>query len=350
MIEQLKHREILVPDCPTGNVPVVMTSSASYLPYTCVALHSLLRHANPARFYDILLLHQQDYPPAGLDMLSRIVAAGGNCRVRLVDVRGQLPEGAVAAGHVSVETYARLLLPRLLPAYDHVVYLDGDLVVCRDVAELLDTPCPPDAMLSGVPDLDVIGQYHEPKRSMRYYLDKKLGLPAPDRYLQAGVLVFHLNAIRAALGENALLRAGTGCRLRYFDQDVLNCLCNEHVHLLDLRWNVVSDCDGYRVSHIISHAPAPLYVAYCRSRQQPWIVHYSGRQKPWNDPRADMGDYFARAVADADLGELLAPPNVPVPSAPLYKRVAAWLLPPQSQRRELCKTLYFHYQYRSVDR
>jgi lipopolysaccharide biosynthesis glycosyltransferase len=43
------------------------------------------------------------------------------------------------SGHLSAVTFARLLLPELLPAEtETVVYLDSDLIVCDDLSELCD--------------------------------------------------------------------------------------------------------------------------------------------------------------------------------------------------------------------
>lgn len=39
-------------------------------------------------------------------------------------------------GHFSIETYFRLVLPELLPGYQKILYLDSDMVVQGDVAEL----------------------------------------------------------------------------------------------------------------------------------------------------------------------------------------------------------------------
>lgn len=347
MIKKLKEGQLPTPAREKGNVPIVMACSESYLPYTCVAIFSLLEHGDSKRFYDILLLYQQNYSAAGLVYLERVTAQWDNCNLRLIDVQQWLSHNPHVEGHISRETYARLLLPDLMQHYTEVIYLDGDLVVCHDVADLL-TPAPPGTLLSGVVDLDVVGQYHGPEWSMRYYLDKKLGLKKPDTYLQAGVLVFHIPALRAALGSEMLTYIKKGYRLRYFDQDILNSLCNGYVNLLDLRWNVVSDCDSYRVAKIISNVPELLHYEYLQSREEPWIVHFSGHQKPWNDLDADLGKFFWNAAERAGILDLIPQRKIAIKTESLPKRFFARVLPKQSRRRELCKIIWFSFKYRRI--
>ena len=126
-------------------------------------------------------------------------------------------------------------------------------------AALMDTEFPAEAWLAGVQDVDVLGQYYGPGRAGRYYLDRVLGLEQPDRYIQAGVLVMKPERMHRMYPDFQLLKMAGRSRLRYADQDILNCLCNTTVALLDMRWNVVNDCGGYRISRFISRAPAGVF-------------------------------------------------------------------------------------------
>ncbi len=349
MIEHLTQSAVPLPTREQNNVPVVMISSKAYLPYTCVALSSLLRCGMEERFYDIFLLHSQEFSDIDEEYLKKITDCRGNCRLRLIRLHEMVDLPSYAEGHISVETYARLLIPSLMCKFQDVIYLDSDLIVCRDVADLLKEEASPETALSGVIDLDVIGQYHGPELSMRYYLDKKLKLQYPDRYLQGGVLVFHIAAFRDCFGDSLLPYLGRNCRLRYFDQDILNCLCNDKVHLLDLRWNVVSDCDEYRISHIITHAPSELYQAYLKSREAPWIVHYSGYRKPWEYYGEDLSDYFYAAARTAGLETLIPMEQIKRNGGRFRKQFGETLLPRQSLRREWVKRIYFAWKYHGIN-
>ena len=322
-----------------------MASSEEFIPFTCVTLYSLLECASPNFFYDLHLLHKKEYSPDTISLLEQTIAKFNNCRLRLISVEAESNSFCYVNGHISSETYIRLLIPKIMRNYTDVIYLDSDLIICHDVADLIAHPASEDILLSGVVDLDVIGQYYGPELSMRYYLNSKLELKYPNHYLQAGVLVFHIPTLRAEIGEEGLIHAASKCCLRYFDQDILNYMCNQKVQLLDLRWNVVNDCDGYRIANIIAHTPKHLYAAYLNSRNSPWIVHFSGYRKPWNTAEIDMGSYFWTATERAGLSGMIAKIDNSQVGDSFKKRILNKLLPYQSIPRELAKTIFFGVRY-----
>lgn len=325
-------------------ISIVMTASEEYLPYTAVAISSILRHGAAAYYYDLILLHQEGFSQQGMNLLQQVTNQWDNCTLRLLYVDRKMGTYYVS-GHITTETYVRLMLPELLPNYDKVIYLDSDLVVLKDISELWFLPVNKDIMLAGVVDLDVIGQYYGAEFSMRYYIDHILKLSHPENYIQAGVLCFFLNAIRTQLSAELLVLVAKRSKLRYFDQDVLNSLCHKKIALLDCRWNVVSDCDNYRVSHIISQVPKALFRAYMQSRQDPWIVHYSGYRKPWEFPQEDLAVYFEKEVQFAHLEPYIYQKQRNEEKSLRCKRWLNYFVPKQSIRRELIKYVYFHIQY-----
>lgn len=325
-------------------ISVVMAASEEYLPYAAVTIHSMLRHGSTTYHYDLILLHQHPFSPQGMAILWQVVKEWDNCTLRLLQVSNM--ETCYVSGHVSTETYVRLMLPELLPNYDKVLYLDSDLVVLKDISNLWSQPVDDGVILAGVQDFDVIGQYYGTEFSMRYYIDHTLKLTCPEHYIQAGVLCFFLNTMRSQLDSGILIRTAAGSKLRYFDQDILNAICHKKIALLDCRWNVVSDCDHYRVSHIIAQAPNNLFHSYMQSRQDPWIIHYSGYRKPWDFPQEDLATYFTEEVHLAHLEQYVYGQQGKNQKSFWGKKWLNYLLPRQSIRREFIKSIYFCIQYR----
>ena len=285
-VKLLNSYEPIAPICERNNIPIVMASSNSYVGYTTVALFSLLSNASYNFFYDILLLSAENYSKENYYLLNEITRKFQNCSIRLINLSNRIPNKMYIDGHISIETYARLLVPQMLKNYNDVVYLDGDLIINCDVSQLFDTPYPVDAMVSGVPDLDVIGQY--------------------------------------------------------YGQDVINAICNKTVHILDYKWNVVNDYNGIRVKNIISNAPTAMLDQYLKSRKSPGIIHYSGSQKPWNSEQLDMGEYYKKTLSSMR-ESLLHVPYYKVTNKKQSK--LNHILPCQSFQRELVKTIYFAAKY-----
>lgn len=335
------------PACDENNIPIVMSSSEQYLPYTCTTLYSLLKNGSTENFYDIFLINS-GYSEHGIFLLEHTVKSWNNVSIRLVNSR--LASGCFSEGHISADTYSRLLIPKFMQNYTDVIYLDSDTIVCTDIAKILDESSNAGAyMLSGVPDLDIIGQYCGADYSIRYYLKHKLGLCSPAGYLQAGVLVFHVPKILSVYTADCFLEYGKRSKLRFFDQDILNALCNGYTQQLDFRWNVVTDCDGFRVSRIIKKAPNGIYMRYLRSREQPWIIHYSGHQKPWNAGQGtDFDDLFWEMASDAKIIPYIQRENAEQNKKTMIRNAVEMILPKWTKRRMLFKTIYMAIKYKKI--
>lgn len=200
-----------------------------------------------------------------------------------------LDHGMTTRGHVSAATLARLRLPGLLEA--PTLYLDGDTMVCRDVGEMFDAPRE-GKPLAAVRDAGILrsrlygarGGWVPPK-ARRHLRDLgRLGdMVDAARYFNAGVALFDLPRIRALgldvpmgdiAGAVALREAHD---LRFNDQNWLNHVFRGQVALLDPAWNALWG------NVVTARAPFPpeMRAAFAASRDNPGIVHFTGRLRPW---------------------------------------------------------------------
>ena len=137
----------------------------------------------------------------------------------------------------------RLQLHEMLPDVDRVVYLDGDIVVERDILDLFNQDLGSRLAIAT----------HDPERrwSMHkrgYYL-KRLGI-VESRYFNSGVMILNLDALRlraAAMGDNPfwiftreLHRRHPNLSYFLYDQDILNAYLSpdeEALGLIDCSFN-----------------------------------------------------------------------------------------------------------------
>lgn len=273
----------LSPACKENNVPIACSSNEYFLPYTAVMLRSILAHALPEKHYDILLLHSELSQDACSGLL-RLTEAFPNCTLRFYDVSalcGQISfftEGG--NGMLTRESYYRLLLGDILSeAYDRVLYLDGDMVACADVSDLLDVELD-GYYLAAVPDPGGIGLVRSrTDAALRAYWEQVLQMKDLEAYFNAGVLVLNLRTLRRDYPAERLLHIATERSWQYHDQDVLNYVCREGgAKLLESAWNVLTDCGAHR------HSPTGIWESYLRAARTPRIVHYAGKRKPWIGP------------------------------------------------------------------
>ena len=331
-------------------IPVVLAADDAYVPMLATAVRSMLLNASGKRRYDVIVL-ERDIAPEHKSLLCEMVAQTPGASIRFCDA-GHVVDGyelKTNNAHISVETYYRFLIQDVLPFYDKVLYLDSDLVVQGDVAELFDTELG-DTLLAAVRDVDFAGNlgYRDGKR--KQYAHEVLGMRKPFDYFQAGVLLLNTAAMRELHSTDEWLTLAGDERLIYNDQDLLNRECQGRVTYLDPSWNVMTNFAG-RVERVFAYAPASLFKTYLASRSHPRIVHYAGVEKPWAAIGCDFFELFWQYARETPfyeqlLARLAGAPVVARTSQPRaigednpLRKVVDPILPIGSRRREIARSI-----------
>jgi lipopolysaccharide biosynthesis glycosyltransferase len=181
------------------------------------------------------------------------------------------------SGHITVETYFRLLIPELFCEYEKVIYLDGDIIACVDIGELYKINFG-DKLLAASRDMLGICRYY------MYYDAKKLTgtdvitLQNIDNYFNAGLLIINILQFRHTFTLKNLFDFALSQKWRCHDQDVLNVLCKERVFFLPLAYNF------NQYDHAAIYLPDNLKNEYLETIKNPKIIHFFGpSKKPWNN-------------------------------------------------------------------
>ena len=302
---QTDPEQEILPAFKEHNHAIAFSSNDFYVPYLATTLVSILQYASANNNYDLLVLHQ-DISLSNQERLKRIFANQDNFSLRFINISAYANRFShlFLRGHFTVETWFRLLLPDLLPEYQQVLYLDADLVVQADVAEIARVELG-NNLLAACRDADTAGLYNGYVPGKKAYMDNVLQLAHPYDYFQAGVSVFNLAAFRKEFTTEQLLQLASSRDWELLDQDVLNILCVGRVKFLDMAWNVLYDWNGIRKDGIISFAPQKLRAAYLAAYNAPKIIHYAGPDKPWQDPTVDFADVFWQAAQGSHYYEVL---------------------------------------------
>ncbi len=268
-------------------VNIVMASNENYVPHLASAIASIIANKNHNTKVTIFILH------AGLkeETLNKIKSLQNLDKQHNTNITPMLINNTFSSsnlhGGFSIETLFRLYLPSLLENIDKVIYLDPDLVVMKDLADLYNTDLE-NYYVAGVKDLICLNliksqkqiQYKNKKMSwVNYY--KAIGLKETQfyNYLQAGVLVFNLKKIREDNKQNAMVDAIQAHGYLFFnDQDAINIAFKDSIKYLDIRYNF-TDPRGQLLKNNLNYDEN---VEYNLSRDNPYIIHYTGKDKPWN--------------------------------------------------------------------
>ena len=170
--------------------------------------------------------------------------------------------------YANVMTYARFLLPSMLANLDKVIYLDCDLVVCKDLKSLWETDVN-DIAVAMAPDYN-------------YNNEETLGRLGGhvSNYLNSGVIVMNLDYWRKHDVQNRLLSyiIDKGNELIYNDQDALNVILNDERRQLSARYNVTP----YYFHRNLDNYPKEMHEEIREARIDPVVFHYLGPIKPWS--------------------------------------------------------------------
>ena len=276
---------------PRPIIPVVFASDNNYVPMLTTTIYSMLKNASDKYRYDIVILHR-DIDGSNQVLMQDFFGSFGNGSLRFCDVSPIIDQYDLSTNnpHISVETYYRFLIQKLLPYYDKVLYLDSDLIVKGDVSELYQTDLG-DNLLAATRDIDFLGNLNMKNGDRLKYAKKVLGMTNPYDYFQAGVLLLNTHEMRKAYSIEEWLDFASDDRFIYNDQDVLNAHCEGRVTWLDFDWNVMIDC-GNRIANVFSFAPYKILDAFNDSRNHERIVHYAGFEKPWKFTYCDRSQVY----------------------------------------------------------
>jgi lipopolysaccharide biosynthesis glycosyltransferase len=304
LIEDTEKRELtLQPAFQNNCVPVVFAANNYFVPMFAACYQSMLEQITAEYNYDVVLI-STDISKENKETLLQMGRGFSNVSLRFYHPGILLEDYQLQANaHISVETYYRFLIQTVLPDYEKVLYLDCDTIIAADVAELYQTDLD-GYLLAAVRDVDFTGQINGANRPAMKYAKEKLGLKNPYDYFQAGILLFNEKEMRETYTLDEWLRFASES-YQYNDQDVLNKYCEGRVKFLNMSWNLLTDCDHYRVKNVISYAPDEIQKEYQEARRHPKIIHYAGFMKPWHRPTEDYAHEFWKYARKTDYYEEL---------------------------------------------
>ena len=196
-----------------------------------VTIRSLLQNLKSGFKPNVFLIHRQ-LPVQTIEEISNFLFENG-IQYNWIEINTDELHGLITVGHLDLETYFRLLLPKLIPpCISKVLYLDCDLLVTDDVSELWELP------IKG----------------------KKIAI---SEHWNAGVMIMNLDEWRGTnFGSELISFVRTHpekCPLAD-NSAIIENTSKEEATVFDARWNLAS------------------------TGQSPHkgIVHFVGHPKPWH--------------------------------------------------------------------
>lgn len=271
-------------------VPMVLAANQNYIPilFTCVS--SITQCATEEFNYEIYIFHTDINVESQKKFISELSAK--NIKIAFVNVRNKVSGYALKAKeHITTETFYRFLILDILRDYPKVVYLDCDIIIRKDIAELFQIELG-NNLIGAAVDPDFIGQCNGENPDTERYCRETLKLKDPLSYFQAGVLLFNVKELNKVTKVEELLNLAVTRKYVYSDQDILNVICEGKVTYLNQSWNLIADSRHRRWHGVIKSAPYYILDEYEEARKDPNIIHFAGSAKPWLNPGEDFAGEF----------------------------------------------------------
>ncbi len=247
-------------------IQIVCTIDDNYAQHCAVLLASIFKN-NPNHSFKIFIVHNG----LRVDNVDKLCSFGREHLAELEFIKideEQLKHVPISA-HVTLATYYRLLLPKVLPESTHkILFLDCDMLVRSDLGQLWATD---------IQDVPLAACSAPLNRQFK----ENLGLQADSDYFNAGVLLVNILKWREEqVSERALDFTNKHAdRIVFWDQDVLNFLFEGQWLRLPYTWNAGE--------HFFNPNPE-LYdlkldnQVFYEVQTNPAIVHFTGKSKPWH--------------------------------------------------------------------
>ncbi|MDO4220209.1 MAG: glycosyltransferase family 8 protein [Candidatus Saccharibacteria bacterium] len=255
-------------------VPVFFTVDETYAPYLSTALASLIDNTSEKYDYDVNVIYH-NLTRRSMRKLEKL-NKGKESYVNLIFTEMQetlegisdRKETRLKADCFTPTIYYRIFLPEMFPQYDKGIYLDSDIIVRTDIAELFNVDLAGNIM-AACTDMST-----QSNKLFCKYFDDAVGIPH-KKYFNSGVLLMDFKKFR----DEEFCEHFFYLLNKYDfdtvapDQDYLNALCNGRVKYLGYEWNTMPS-NGF--THI----------------DEPKIVHYNLFFKPWHYDGTEYEEYY----------------------------------------------------------
>lgn len=254
-----------------NEIPVFFTIDDAYAPYLAVALSSAIDHSDPGRCYHAVVLYQE-LTAENKKRLSTLEK--DNFRVELTPMRTNFDalddrmSNRLRCDYFTLTIYFRIFIPAMFPQYDKGIYIDSDIVLNDDIANLYDTDLG-ENLIGACRDLSIAGL-----QPLVTYTKDAVSM-GENEYINSGVLLMNMKKLRELGFESHFLHL---LNTYHFDtvapdQDYINAVCRGKIKYLDERWDAMPD-----------DTKPPL--------SSPSLIHYNLFSKPWCYDDVQYSEYF----------------------------------------------------------
>ena len=249
-------------------IPIVFAVDDNYCPFLGVALKSIYDNASENNFYKVYVLNTE-ISKVNMDRLDEF--NNDKMEVKFVDVASRMDKINKDKIHLrdyyTKAIYYRIFIPSLFPQYDKILYVDCDVVLLDDIANLYNHDVKDNIFVAiheeTMTQMDVFGKYSE----------EFLGVER-EKYFNSGILLINCKEYQRQNIEERFIELMNMYKFEVApDQDYLNFLCKGKIGYADIGWNKTPFLNEFEDKNLK-------------------LIHYKLNFKPWHYDGIRYEKYF----------------------------------------------------------
>ena len=244
------------------NINIAFCFNKNLIKQAVVAITSLLIESKDRCNYDIYCVIDNSVSEKDKSLLENIVRTTGSS---LTFLYANNDFNKSWTGHYTVAIYYRMMLPKLLPALDYIIYTDVDTVFCSDLVEasMIDLK---NNLVAGVRD-------------------------KVDLYINSGFLIMNLKQMRKEKIYNKWITISQKEQYGMPDQDLLNKTCNGKIMLLPFKYNIIVE-NLYKLENKSVFSKQELHDLKYHAVMIHYAGTYNGIGRPWDNKKKALADIW----------------------------------------------------------
>ena len=243
-------------------IPIAMICDENFVMQTCVALTSMRRNKASNTVYEIYVIMADCSKEAEVDILAQSAEA---FHVHVIVSSVAEYEEIKQITHISIAGLLKFDICDMLSQYDKILYLDGDIIVRKDLQDLYNVD---------LQDNYVACVVHS------------LGIVSGEKKMNSGVMLLNAKKIREENTKKILFetRKALGDR-KSMDQETFQIVFADKKMFLEPKYNIMMDKIDYEKKYYSINSYNQFYGTTYKSRKEildsAVIMHYTGAVKPW---------------------------------------------------------------------
>lgn len=266
----------LKPNFLQNNIPIVFNCDNNFVKYLSVVIQSIIENSSIKNNYDIIILNE-DITVEQQESLKYVVKNYNNFSIRFYNMENYIKEYNVLSwftiNHINHSAYYRIFIPKIFSNFEKLIYLDADLILKTDIANLFNCDMENKA-IAAVKDFGICNITKKDALFLFFdnlynYLKTTLKIKNINNYFNSGVLVIDVKKLIEKNYFDKFIEIAKINNQYFHDQNILNSVLQDDVKFLTNEWNI--QMNG-----------ALEFVLEFFDKKKVNIYHFCSGYKPWN--------------------------------------------------------------------